>query len=312
MADLPDLPDLKDSTQPTDLELAGAQHAADWASRFGGGDTNLAQRNKHVDDIVNYNSMVQQQHDQQLAAQIQTGKNAFNFWKATQDLKQKERLHAQDMALKAPLIKAQQDAAIARAEASHKSDMLKAQHELQAAQHLTGFADTLQEGFAQGVQPGTKAYQDLAIKALLANPHADKNVVQHVFGLAKLKADPDEVLAQWNAIPADQKAATVWESKPDGTIGFRARNITPVEQSHIDSATTNAATAQQREARLKYAAEVKAADAAGLPPPPPPQSAVATPSAPTSPKAADARPVFKDAKGNRAYKNPDGSFEPIQ
>lgn len=31
----------------------------------------------------------------------------------------------------------------------------------------------------------------------------------------------------------------------------------------------------------------------------------------TAPKIADTRPIFQDANGNKAYKNPDGTFEPI-
>jgi len=103
------------------------------------------------------------------------------------------------------------------------------------------------------------------LKTYLEHPNANKDVVKGVFGLAKVKADPDEVLAEWQKLPPEQRANSTFATKPDGSMGFVARNVTPVEQQRIETAKTNAVTAEERERRLAEKYEEDRV-LAGLPP----------------------------------------------
>ena len=280
MPDNADFPDIKDSTALTDADLAGLKDKADWASTFGRGETNLAMRNKHAADVQDYNAALQQQHAQQLQQKLATDKDALAFWKATKELQQKEAFHQDMMANAARNFQRQQAKDLADQQAKKLVDDLKFQHADIANKHLTGFTTAMQQGLMGGVAPATKEYQNLALNSLLANPLADKEVVKHVFEVAKIKMDPEEVIAQWNAIPPEQRTNTTFFSNPDGTIKFVARNTTAAEQARMDISAINAGTAAEREARLKTKYE-EDRKLMGLPPSPPPSES--TPSNPTAP-----------------------------
>lgn len=141
--DLPDFPAMSDSTQP---DLGQLRHAATWAETFGPGDTNLAQRNRYAGNVEDYNQALQKAHEAEVMKNITTGKNAFNFWKATEQMAQKERMHKADMAVAAPLQQARMAAAEAAAEAHRVTSMHTAAAEARAAKQATDVANA-QERF---------------------------------------------------------------------------------------------------------------------------------------------------------------------
>lgn len=125
---------MSDSTQP---DLGQLRHAATWAETFGPGDTNFAQRNRYAGNVEDYNQALQKAHEVEVMKNITTGKNAFNFWKATEQMAQKERMHKADMAVAAPLQQARMAAAEAAAEAHRATSLHTAAAEARAAKQAT-------------------------------------------------------------------------------------------------------------------------------------------------------------------------------
>jgi len=347
---------MQDSTQP---DLTGIRHAADWAETFGRGETNLAMRAKHAADVDAFNAALQQQHQDELMRQISTGKNALDFWKATQQMRLREQMHAADMAAAAPLHQAQQDAALAaadahRASALHTSAAEKrtaaellartaAQEQFDAARHSAG------EQFGYGSPEYHKAVME-ADAATPAAPAAFKS--KHVGEAQKfLEAQPvqddtagfnnhmAELISRGVAPQSDEwqaglavGMATFPQAHPQTVARYGPAAMPAAKAGAVEHVTAEERALKNDEQLLKgyVLARSKLSTPTGELPVQTrlldekikeisgrlekSRSGTATkPTASTAaPKAAEARPVFKDAKGNRAYRNPDGSFEPIQ
>ena len=239
----------------SDAEVfAGKKHAARWAQTFDNrtdtGSVALARRRGYAQDKSEYATALVDQQRQRQQQLILTNRNAMDLHKQQVDLDQKLRIHEDRMAsdaakaraqagmdaTRSELIKAQTSAALAREHAAMQAEKLKADHETVAAQHLAGFAGAMKKGMADGALPGSAAYQRMAVQALIENPGADKALVSQIFGQARIKADPDEVLAQWNDLPDEQKSKSRFFSRADGTIGFSASNETPAEKARATAA----------------------------------------------------------------------------
>lgn len=171
---------MADSTQP---DLGQLQHAATWAATFGPGETNLARRNAKAGVVEDYNQALQNAHQQQVMQQIQTGKNAFNFWAKTAEMAQKERMHAADMAVAAPLKQAQLAAAEAAAEAHRVTALHTAASEARAAKQAADVANAQERfdsarhdawtAFGPGSeQPDMGRYHQAVMEADMATPAA--------------------------------------------------------------------------------------------------------------------------------------------
>ena len=234
-------------------------HAADWAATFGGSDTNLAQRVRHNQDIAAYTKAIQDQQAAHLQDKIATDQTAQNLWFRQQELAQRGQTHESTLAQRDAEF--QQNLALRQSQADSVNAVraMQANHAKVAADHLTGFATTMNQAIAAGATPGTQAYRNAALNALTTYPAVNPQVAQRVFGLAKIQATPDEVLSTWNTIPPEQRAVTSFSTNADGTLNFRARNVTPEELQRQQIAEQNSKTGAIRERRLgeKHALDIQ-------------------------------------------------------
>lgn len=173
---------MADSTQP---DLGQLRHAADWASTFGQGDTNLAQRNRYAGNVDDYNAALQKAHEDALMQEISTGKNAFNFWKTAQELDQRAQIHNAQMAAAAPLKQAQTQAALAQVQAHQatalhqaNSDARQAQQDLDSTNAKESFDSARHQAWQQfgpGADPSAMdmgKYHQAVMDADMATPAA--------------------------------------------------------------------------------------------------------------------------------------------
>lgn len=285
MADFPAMPG---ETQPTLKQL---RSNADWASTFGPGETNLARRNAKAAAVEDYSAAAKDAAEGAFMERVASDKDALAYWKAAKGLEQKAQFHKEQMQNAANEFQRRQQKDLADRAAKKAADDLKFSHDIIASNDLQGFSSKMRAGIDSGVLPGTTAYRDLALKNYLDHPNANKDLVKEVFGLAKIKADPEKVLSDWNNLPTEQKANTTFSSDPEGNIKFVARNVTPLEQQRIDTAKVNALTAEEREKRLAEKYEQDRIDA-GLPP-----KAV-----PAAPAAKSAAPAVGQSMGGYKFK----------
>lgn len=266
-----------------DAVLAPSQtaHAADWAATFGGSDTNLAQRQRHNADILAYTKSIQDQKAAQLQNDLQTNQVAQNLWFRQQDLARKEQTSADSLAQRAAQFQQQQALREASANSVNAVRDLTVRHQLAQQQDLTNFSKKVGDVMDQGYGPGTSEYRDAVISASIAHPNADPRVVTNAYKAARIKETPQDVLNVWNSIPPEQRSVTQFTTTADGTLAFKARNVTPEELQRQTVAEQNAATARTREQRLQQVHEAKMRDL-GIPTAPA-AAPVAVPASPALP-----------------------------
>lgn len=273
MADpLPDFPAMAGETQPSLQQL---RSSADWATTFGPGETNLARRNAKAAQVEDYNVAAKRAAEDAFMRRVQTDKDALAFWKTSKDLEQKAAFHRDAMQNAANDFQRKQQKDLADNAARKAKVDLDFAHEMVATKDLNGFSSKMKAGLDAGVAPGTKAYQDLAIRTYLEHPNANKDVVKGAFSMARIKSDPDEVLAAWNELPEEQRANTTFKMNSDGTMGFTARNTTALQSAQTENmeartSATNAGVqtsaarlelAKSREARMQSQFDRKLSDA---------------------------------------------------
>jgi hypothetical protein len=305
--ELPDFPTMAGK----ETDLGQLRHQADWASTFGPGTTNLARRRGYRDDVMDFNAELQKRHEQELMKDISTGKNAFNFWKATQDMALKEELHAQDMKFKAPLVQAQINAARTKAILDNQkllNGARKAEHDARVAiaeeTDKAKFTE-LQSAAMDQFGYGTPEYNKAILKAHAETPGAPWAGFKgpHVTGSMKML---DPALIEKNEAEIQKHVAETIKQE-------RLTKQADKQALQSDQKIVNDLKLKRASLKTGIGGKLQGEDitkAALL------DEMIAeaeTRRAPAQPTAQQAptRPIFKDANGKRAYKNPDGTFEPI-
>lgn len=186
MAD--ELPPLAQVPQSVSPEMIGQlEHSASWAETFGGSDTNIAQRQRHNQDITDYATALAQQRAEHQAALLQSDKHAQDLYFRTQQMNLQANEAAQRMQHAAELqpikIQAQQAqiaADLAREKATVQSSLVQAaKAKSQAEQQDTADSDTLkfvngESELAQRFGRNSQAYHNGLLDLHVATPAADQ------------------------------------------------------------------------------------------------------------------------------------------
>lgn len=187
----------------------------------------------------------------------------------------------------------------------------------------------LDDHVANGIMPGTKDFAERALRILAQNPMMDRNARATILGSAKIIGDQEEFETAWNKLTKEQQARATVVDDPKGWRISIAPEKPVNTASQLDAlrkeydAASRARAAMEgdkgtlkpgfsEDDRLFYDDQKR--DIMGRIRSLNPSAAGPASSAPAAAQPSDPaqRPIFKDAKGNRAYKNPDGSFEPIR
>lgn len=176
MAD--ELPPLAELPAPISPEFVDQlEHSANWARRFGGQDTNIAQRHRHNQDIEQYAAVLQEKRAAAQAEQLLHDKNAQSLYFGMKKLDlqaeeaQARMAHAAELhPLKVQAQKAKIQADLTKERAAENLNNLKATVETQAHADTEAFTKALQDGSTRGIKTGTPEWRELVTTARLAAP----------------------------------------------------------------------------------------------------------------------------------------------
>jgi len=307
MADTDTLPSLEDI--PEDLltkPLNPTSSRGAWAATFGGSDTNLAQRRRHNADLVQHGEAQQAAQKAHFMAELGSDKvkqdlyfrqRALDSTIANREnaLALREKQFDATLAAKEKINEVTGDLRLAQTQlAQQRAQALatasKAKLELQAAEASDTTSATekfLADKQAGKFRVGSPEMADYLIDLKAAHPAMGKNTFDSLWKGTNASLSPD----QWAEKRAQAKAALA---------ATQARTEATIASTAATGERLDLAREKQDLAKAKIARD---AELAGIPVP-------VIPERKNSSKPAQ-RPVFKDANGNRAYKNEDGTFEPI-
>jgi hypothetical protein len=176
MADLPPLSPYPES--PITPEFVGQlEHSANWARRFGGMDTNIAQRARHNQDLEGYAKALGQQRETEQERLLQTDKRYQDYVFGMQrlDLQEREAMarmrHAEEIQpLKIQAQEASIRANLARERAAVQVDHLKNKALEQEEYDTEAFTKALNDSIASGIKIGTPEWSEAITRARLSAP----------------------------------------------------------------------------------------------------------------------------------------------
>lgn len=325
-APLPPLP----NDGPTDADLASMRHAAKWAKTFEPSTEqlprtgqSLALRARHRGDIESYAKAVEQQRAKAQEEQWKTDRNAANYVLRSRAMDMKDRLDRYSLKERDRKMEnaeksldsllTSRAAATAASEARRDRDIAEGRRK----NDLNTAADKFRALAATSPHlSGTPEDDEFLLSAASAHPLAEDNAtVRVMLGRARTaQAEREKTKAT-----AAQRAEAERKAKEMGLIpsGITATGATTfdappappkVSDPELETLKSNltfllkeegAESPRSRTLRQRIAARERVIGGGTAPAPPAP--------APES-----VRPIFKDKNGNRAYKNPDGTFEPIE
>lgn len=298
---------------------------AEWAERFEGGTTNLALRARHNQDRLEYADHLASQREMQTAQDIQTDRVKQQFFFRSQELNLKERLakdkmqrdqeaHTQRLSLME-----QQEATSAAAEQARLTTM-RAQEEVrrQTAEDTRAFSEGVAEA-ARKHRAGTPEYAQ-SVASLRANhPSVDKALFDDIWKTTNSDLTPEQVAENvrkakavaGNANVTATSTGNVTVSQNSGESAIRREiqtyeNLRSRAVERLKKVGADDPSKKMLEEDVSYHAQKIGELESQL-------GKQAAPTVTTNGTVASTaqRPIFKDKSGNRAYKNPDGTFEPI-
>lgn len=307
--DFPDPPEELFSQGARDVVAANVT----WDRRFNNANsTNLLQRNRARRDeqkLVEIEVAEEEENTQRL---LQTSKTAQDFFFRTEAAKLARQKGAVDIAtrqqqfdqqkqlfpekLAAQQRKAELDELKARATLNEENRRISL--ERKQVEDADGLGDWLEQARANGLAPGTKEYRDHVLQGVQKFAWAPKEMISGAKAGAEL--DPEltplqqareERLKETQSSAVVQNERTFWQKERDAQQKLAKDSTGPDKEL----AEMRLQTAQKKLDQLARG---------------PAQATAATETESTA-QATDSRPIFKDRNGNRAYKNPDGTFEPI-
>lgn len=317
------LPDILDVTQ---------RHA-EWAKMFEGGTTNFAVRKRHQQDIKAHEQNLRAGREAAVQERILSDREFQNAHFRERKMATDEKLADQTLQFRAELYPATlrlKEAQTKAAFALDRSRVLAAETKEELTQKMADdtalFSERAKEA-AKVHKLGTPEYARAIAQARIEAPGADKAFFDDIWKTTSSELPPEQVLENFKKVQSLAPAATVTATASGGTtisqkpgaetaplereraiyLGLRekakarlAKESDPAKQAlhkaDLDEYETalNAATQKLESARTPAAPAVAVSGGAGN---------GAMPSV--------TRPIFKDKAGNRAYKNPDGTFEAI-
>lgn len=207
---------------------------ATWARRFGGNDTNLAERRRHNQDISAYTAALLREREAHQAQELQNNTKAQNFYFKSLELDRKKTNDAAVLAerdqrmrfanelhpLALEAKQAQTSASLARERATVQGAALKAKLDALQEDHTIGLQTHIDQLLSQGDAPGTKNFALGALRGAALFPSANSELKREILGLAKVK---DEALNAYDALPEDQRGNLIPVPMADGSYSFRVK-----------------------------------------------------------------------------------------
>lgn len=315
---------------------------AAWATQFGNATTNLSQRIRYAEDRARGDEMIRarrdaageellrrdkgarelyfgreraRQADERLdlsRRQFESGERRFE---ATQDRLLDKDAFDQEMRLRTDDLRQAQELRMRQ----------KADFDTRNAKRITEQSSAAereaQELLEFGLRPGSEGFAAGALSLIAKYPYMEKSVRDSLVASAKIAQDPetlDSVLADMTPEQAktaklsrDAKGnwtASVSPQKPVDELGSLRKELDSVLSTRQSlQGMTDLDDDQKKSLRALYDQDItRLTGEIGRRTQP-----AAQPAASATPAKTDSRPVFRDKNGNRAYRNPDGSYEPI-
>jgi hypothetical protein len=214
---------------------------AEWAQRFGGSSTNMAQRQRYANDQQQYADQVLEQQHQIQQDQLRTDKGARDLYFRQQNLERENarvrldmRLKEEDQNFQRQLQPLKEEQALAAAQAARALELHRTNEELRQArtaartlQDTEGFSQKVYDAMDKGVLPGSKEFADTVTRATLEHPFTPNTLRDDFFKQAKIQQTPDSILSDWQKQdPEIRKKLSNISAKVDAngnwTMGFTA------------------------------------------------------------------------------------------
>jgi hypothetical protein len=185
--DLPPLEPQPDSPAiPADV-MQQLQHSSQWAGTFGGSDTNISQRARHNQDIMDYADALTNARAQAQQQLLQTNQTAQNLFIRTQQLQQKEMMDNARFKLDA-----------ARMVQQGATERRKAIEATAQASDTAAFNNHMAAMIQGGVKPQSADWKLGVADGLSKYPHVNQQDVMK-FGASLFPGenlDPEEILSR--------------------------------------------------------------------------------------------------------------------
>lgn len=331
---------------PDLVEKEIADNAA-WAAQFRTAAVNPAQRARYQQQIKAGDAQQQQQADAQFERTLATDKTAQDFYFKKQSDARAERgqdradyqasLAGQRFALDQEKAAALEQHKAADLELRAAKDKLQSGLALKQKVETTAAVKDLTDLYSRGVTKGSQDHVMSSLDIVANHPDADPVVLHQILGDAKIAGDPQEMVARLARIPKEQRAGMRVTMNPKGELSFSVgpeqapkpgkpaadelvktydelHKVSSELSSYYDNegklknGMNQTVLRQVRDRQQALSAKIETLKA----PAAQPEAPSALPSDLAATAATETRQIFKDAAGNRAYKNPDGSFEPVQ
>lgn len=329
---------------PDPVEAQIADNAA-WATQFRNAAVNPAQRARYQQQIKAGDEQQQKQADAQFERTLATDKGAQDLYFRQRSDKRAER--ASDLADDRYT---QQYIRDSRAKDNadnlerHKTldydlkvahDRAKSDAAAKQKEQTISALNELNDLNSQGLRNGSPEHVAATLKIVAGHTDADPVILHQILGDAKIKGDPGELIDHLAGMSNAELARTRFSYTADGKLST-STGPEPVAKPAADElsktydelhkVSSELSSYYDNEGKLKNGMnqtvlrqvrdrqQALSSKIDALKAPAPQQDAPdGLPSdLPATVAASETRQIFKDAAGNRAYKNPDGSFEPVQ
>lgn len=180
---------------------------AEWADRFGGASTNVAQRQRYAQDQAAMAQELLNARQTEQYRQAQTNKTAQDFYFRQQDMNRKEAMDKATLEIrhqqqdnKDSLVPAQIEATKARAAAQTALETARVNREARQAQNAARVAtdtdsfEQKQNDLLDSAKPGSQAFADQTLKNISAHPFISPDLRKTWLGQAGIKNDPDQLM----------------------------------------------------------------------------------------------------------------------
>lgn len=203
------------------VPLDQLQHSANWASTFGGSDTNIAQRARHNQQIQEYGDALAQARAAAQMQVLQTNQTAQNLFIKTQQLQQKELMDNAHLQIEA-----------ARVVAQGAAERRRAAEAMAQARDTAAFNQHISDMIVSGVKPQSGDWKAGVASGLAQFPHVDPRDVSK-FGSSLFPGEslsPEEILSKVHSLQDQNPDAQVSiNPKGEASVVVKPQTLNPAQ-----------------------------------------------------------------------------------
>lgn len=193
-----------------DPEISVLQRNSQWADRFGGATTNLAQRKRYAQDQEAYAEDLLGQQQRSIVNEARTNKTAQDFYFRQQELIRKRendrakslmdhrKMEFEDQMnpLRLKAEEARQRASEALETSRLNKETRDAEQTLKVARDTDAFESGIDDMLRSNVLPGSEEFARGALSLSTKHPFVPPALRKDVFAQAKIQKDPNELMAE--------------------------------------------------------------------------------------------------------------------